>query len=333
MSHFIRIVKTTAVSFYLLVTSGCFVFMNMDLVSSKSPYQEKVLEGASSWWTDEKVALIDLHGLLAKRSGSSSFLSTQPGPDPVSDLKESLNRAAADSDVKAVVLRINSPGGFVSWCDVMYRHVKQFKEKTGKPVIASITGMGASGGYYVACATDAIYASPASTVGSIGVIALFLNLEELASKIGVETQVIKSGAKKDMGGLWREMTDSEKKVAQDMIDEFYGQFVDCVDENRENLSRDEILKLADGRLYTAKQAFENGLIDKIAYLEEAIDSAMCTAQIDDAMIITYKRNYEYKNNIYSAAPQSPPEVHINLSLDKIAGEMPSGFYYLWQGGW
>lgn len=323
-----RWLAAMAMGLLCLLTSGCFVFMNLDLTPGKSPFQERVLTEASSWWTSEKVAIIDLHGLIAKRYDSPSMFSGS-GSDPVSDLKEQLQIAAADPDVKAVVLRIDSPGGFVSWCDVLYRHVKTFKAQTGKPVLASITGIGASGGYYLALAADKIYASPASTVGSIGVIAIFLNLAGLADKIGVETQVIKSGPKKDMGGLWRGMTKDEKNVAQSMIDEFYKQFVNVIDERRPQLNREKILKLADGRLYTANQACEHGLIDKVAYLEEAIADVRKAAGLKDAAIITYARGGQYKSNIYSSGAQPPTVNMVNFNLNSLQGNLPSGLYYLW----
>jgi protease IV len=313
----------------LALSSGCLVFMNLDLSPSKTPFEEVILTEAASCWTDEKVAVIDLHGVMVKRYDSSSIFSSAQAPDPVGDLKEQLNRAGADSDVKAVVLRIDSPGGVVSWCDAMYREVAEFKQKTKKPVIACITSLGASGGYYVALAADTIYAAPTAAVGSIGVLAVFLNLEKLAGKIGVETQVVKSGARKDMGGLWRGLDDEEKKIMQSMIDEYYGRFVAIVLENRKNLTREKLMPLADGRLLTAEQALAGGLIDRLAYVDEAIAEAKARANLEDATIVTYGRSYQYKNNIYSQAPQLTV---FNVDLHEVTGALPAGFYYLWQPG-
>ncbi len=312
---------------FLVLANGCLVFMDLDLTRDKTPFQEVILEESGSWWTDEKVALVDVHGILAKRYGSSSFFSSPLSPDPVADLKEALRRAAGDSDVRAVVLRIDSPGGVVSWCDAMYQEIATFKKETKKPVVACITGLGASGGYYIALAADTICAAPAAAVGSIGVIAVFLNLEELAGKIGVETQVIKSGDKKDMGGLWRHLEPDEKKIVQSMIDEYYGRFVDLVLKNRPGLTRKKLATLADGRLFTAQQAQKSGLVDELAYLDQAIGLAKKAAKLKDAALVTYARSYQYVNNIYS---QTPHLNLINVDLHSVTGALPAGFYFLWQ---
>ncbi|HAK94051.1 MAG TPA: signal peptide peptidase SppA [Planctomycetes bacterium] len=309
--------------------NGCLVFVNLDLTTGKTPYEETVLTPAKSWWTDAKIALIDLHGVISKRYGSSGLLSGGPGPDPVSDMREALGRAAGDDDVKAVVLRIDSPGGYVAWCDMLHREVLRFRKETGKPVVACITNLGASGGYYVACGADRIHAAPGAAVGSIGVIALFLNLEKLAGKIGVETQVIKSADKKDMGGLWRALTDDERKVMQSMIDEYYGRFLDIVLAARPGLTRERLLPLADGRIVTAGRAAEGGLIDRVAYLDESIAEARQMAGLDDAALVTYRRGGEYKNNMYSQAPQAPVTNIFNVDLGEAFGAHEPGFYYLW----
>jgi protease-4 len=316
----------------LCALSGCLVFMDVDLTSSKSPFQETILEEARSCWTDEKVAVIDVHGLLLKRYDSSSLLSTTPGADPVGDLKEALGRAGGDEDVKAVVLRIDSPGGVVAWCDAMHREIVEFRKRSGKPVIASITSLGASGGYYIALAADKICAAPSAAVGSIGVLSIFLNLEGLASKIGVETQVVKSGARKDMGGLWRGLEPEERAIMQAMIDEYYERFVALILESRPGLTREKLKPVADGRLLTATQALEAGLVDSIAYLEDAVDEAKARAGLEDAAVVTYGRSYQYKNNLYSQAPAGPAMTVLNVDVGEAFGALPAGFYYLWSPG-
>lgn len=329
-------IPRAAAAALLLLSTGCLFFVNLDLNPSKSPYEEVVLKPASSFWTDEKVAIVDLHGMIFKHYDSSGLFSSPLAPDPVSDLTEALHRAGADSDVKAVVLRIDSPGGAVSWSDMLHREVMTFRKKSGKPVVACITGMGASGAYYTAMAADTVCAAPTATVGSIGVIAIFLNLEKLAGKIGVETEVIKSGARKDMGGLWRGMAPEEKKIMQDMVDEFYHRFVDIILAGRSELTREELLPLADGRLFTAQQALEHRLIDRIAYLEEAVDLAKAAAGLEDAALVTYGRSNEYKSTIYSQANptgQASPTVNVvNLDLGSVTRTLPAGLYYLWAPG-
>jgi len=309
----------------VLCLAGCLVYTNVDLTTRKQPFEEVVIKEAESFWTSEKLAIVDIHGLLAKRYPSPSLLASDLSADPVSDLKEALDRAAADGDVRGVLLRIDSPGGLVAWCDAMYREVERFRQRTGKPVLAYVTGLGASGGYYVALGAGEIWAAPASTVGSIGVIAVFLNLKGLAEKIGVEIQVVKSGPKKDMGSLWRGLAPEEMKVMQGMIDHYYKRFLDLVVANRKELNREELSRLADGRLLTAQQAQSAGLIDRVGYLDEALKRLKELAGLEDAAVIAYARSYQYVNNIYSG-PAAPS---ISLDLKQVLGVLSPGFYYVW----
>ena len=320
----------------LLMLQGC-VLVSPGLFSHKSEYLETTVEEADSFWTMNKIALLDISGVITKDYNRSLWERGSMN-DPVGDIKEALEKAEKDSSVKAVILRIDSPGGVVSWCDVMFREIQKFKEKSNKPVLAAIMSVGASGGYYVSLAADEIYVSPAGVTGSIGVIAVFVNVEELADKIGIQAQVIKSGDKKDMGSFWREMSKEEQTILQGIIDEYYQRLVNLIVENRDTMDQKTITELADGRVFTAQQAKDAGFIDGVLYLDEVIERAKTVADIKDARVVMYYRQFDYKNNIYSSyIPQQPSLEKQDVNLLKVnVGLTPSslspGFYYLWLPG-
>jgi len=211
------------------------------------------------------VAIIYAEGVIASsRSGS---MGTVSGVTPA-QIKASLRRAANDPSVKAVVLRINSPGGSVVASNEIYQLLKDFQ----KPVVVSMGETAASGGYYIACAAKWIVANPDTLTGSIGVISELPNAEELMKKIGVEIIVIKSGPVKDIGSPFRPMTDEEMKLWQAVIDQAYDGFVQVIVQGR-GLSEDKVRQIADGRVYTGRQAKELGLVDQLGYLDDAVHKA------------------------------------------------------------
>jgi len=187
------------------------------------------------------------------------------------DIIEQLERQKDDASVKAVVLRVNSPGGAVGPTQEIYDEIFRVR-KAGKPVVASLGAIAASGGYYIACAADTVLASPGTLTGSIGVIMTFPNAEELLKKVGLSFQVVKSGPNKDIGSLYREMTPEEKRVLQNVIDDVYDQFVEAVMRGR-GLSREEVAAFADGTVFSGRQARDLGLVDQLGGLAEAVDLA------------------------------------------------------------
>ena len=181
-------------------------------------------------------------------------------------------------DVKSIVLRIDSPGGAVGAAQEIYEEVMRTNEV--KPVIASMGSMGASGGYYAALGAEKIIANPGTMTGSIGVIVKFPNLQGLFDKIGYKNQVVKSGPLKDVGASNRPLTDEERKLLQDLIDNVYGQFVQDVASAR-GMDEDTVRRLADGRVYTGEQALAAGLIDKLGNFTDAITLAADMGGLDD----------------------------------------------------
>jgi protease-4 len=254
-----------------------------------------------------------------------------PQPNLLATFKEELTKASKDEKVKAVVVRINSPGGTVNASDILYHELKTFKESKKIPVIASMMDVAASGGYYLAMATDAILVHPSTVTGSIGVIMLTVNAKGLLEKVGVEANAITSGPRKDMGSPFRSMTTDEKEIFQGVIDSFYQRFLTVVQAGRPQLSAEQIKKLADGRIYSGDQAKAAGLVDDIGYLDEAIDLAKKNAGLKEARVVTYRRHGEYQNNIYSRVFGSGNSLSSLASMDLLSmvrGGSPQ-FMYLW----
>ena len=213
----------------------------------------------------------------------------------------------------------------------MYEQVRRFREKTGKPVVASTQEIAASGGYYIACASDRIVVHPTSVVGSIGVIFNTFNLEGTLSKLGVRTEAIKSGQFKDMASPFKSITREERQIMQGMIDEYFARFVTVVTSHRQFTSEENLRTATDGRVFSGAQAVELGLADQTGLLEDAIDVARQLAGAPNAKVVQYKRPYGYSGSIYADAPTPPPQTNvINVNLPDSRAFLPTGFYYLWE---
>jgi len=304
----------------LMLLSGC---ITINLLPAPGPLKEEHLSGSGA----SKVLLVELSGLISSQD-SGGFLEH---PNMVAHLKEELTRAAEDTSIKALVVRINSPGGTVTASDVLYHELRVFKEQRKIPIVASIVDLGASGGYYVAAAADTLVAHPSSVTGSLGVIMLTVNARGLLEKVGVETTAVTSGPKKDMGSPFRPMTEEERAIFQGVIDSFYQRFLNVVQEGRRNLTADQVRKLADGRIYSGEQAKELGLVDTVGYLDDAIEVAKKKAGLAEARVVVYKRPGDYVNNIYSRWLGGGGGLAGLTNLDLMAlirGGTPQ-FMYLW----
>ena len=189
-----------------------------------------------------------------------------------------------DKHIKAIILKINSPGGGVGPSQEIYSETRRTMKK--KRVIAALGSLAASGGYYIASATDKIVANPGTLTGSIGVIMEFIRFEELLNKIGIEMRVIKSGEFKDIGSPNRKMTDREKKMLMTLIEDIRNQFVTAVSQGR-NLPREEVLKIADGRIFSGRQAKTLGLVDALGNFQDAVAMAKRMAKIEGDVKLVY----------------------------------------------
>jgi len=289
-----------------------------------------------------KVAIIEVEGLLSD-SRSSGLLSLSPGENTLSLFTEELQRAETDSAVKAVVLRVNSPGGTVTSSDAMYDMVNRFRKKTGKPVVASIQEVGASGAYYVSCAADKIVAQPTSVVGSVGVVFESLEFEGTLAKLGITPITVKSGTLKDMGSPFKTLEPNERDIMQSMIEEYFARFIGVVRHNR-SIAEEPNFDLStyakapyagvfSGRVFSGARGVELGLIDQTGLLQDAIDLARTMAHAPGASVIQYKRPYGYSGSIYASSDVNPPETGVTrLQLPGADSVLPGGFYYLWRAG-
>jgi protease-4 len=253
------------------------------------------------------------------------------GENPVALFRERLDAAAADRRVKAVVLRINSPGGAVTASDIMYQDLVHFRQKTGKPVVACMMDVAASGAFYLAMGCDWVYAHPTTVTGSIGVIMSLYNASGLAAKLGITSEPIKSGKIKDIGNPLRLMTEEERTVLQGMVNSFFNQFVHVVATGR-RLPEERVRVLADGRVYTGVDAKNLGLVDEVGYLDDAIDTAKRLAGVCDAAVVAYDRCDGYRGSIYAGMPRIPSNINLHLDLPGLSNSTGAAFMYLWEAG-
>lgn len=244
----------------------------------------------------DAVAVIRLDGTIT--SGPTEYFVTQGiTPDRTNDL---LEQAAADPAIKAVVVRVNSPGGSVVASDEIYHALLEFE----KPIVIWMGEMAASGGYYISCGGDYVFAHPDTLTGSIGVISQFINAEELLDEIGVDVVVITSGPRKDMGSLFREMTEEEQALWQEVTDEIYDSFVEIVAQAR-SLPLEEVRELANGRVYTGRQALKLGLVDEVGMLDNAIAKAAELGGIEgEPEVIELKPTPSFFEALYSFQARS-----------------------------
>jgi protease-4 len=227
--------------------------------------------GRSSRFTfGDKIAVVEVKGVITQSSG----------------IIEELQQYLEDDGVKAIILRIDSPGGGVGPAQEIYREI--IKIKTKKKVVTSMGSVAASGGYYIACASDLIVANPGTITGSIGVIMQFSNFEELLKKIGIKGVVLKSGEHKDIGSPFREMTPEEKRIMQEVLDNVHQQFIQAVADGRK-LDRSKVVPIADGRIMTGEQAKNLGLVDQMGNLQDTIDITAKMVGIVGKPIVLYPK--------------------------------------------
>jgi protease-4 len=312
-----------------LCLTGCYNGILLRPVQCDGPISETRIYDAKCRCCRNKIAIIDLDGMIMNCKTPSSFMGGS-SENPVSVFREKLDAAAKDHRVKAVVLRINSPGGAVTASDIMYRDLCNFKEETGKPVIACMMDVAASGGYYVAMGCDQVWAHPTTVTGSIGVIMNLYNAHGMVSILGIKSEPIKSGRNKDIGNPLRPMTDEERTILQGTVDAYYGEFVHVVARGR-HMPEARVRELADGRIYTGNQAHDLGLVDQVGYLSDAIYAAMDAACICDAKVVAYDNCCGYRGSCYAAGPRVPSEVKLQLEIPGLS-KPGATFMYLWEPG-
>lgn len=309
-----------------IVSAGCSV-ISVDLSPRIRPLTEETVEGKSG----PKILLMDVSGMLSDE-GPTPILSLGTPPPRVPMLvriREELKKAEEDPQVRALLVRVNSPGGTVTASDIMYREIESWKQRTRRPVVAVLMDVAASGGYYVALAADTIVAHPTTVTGSIGVIMISVNAEGLMQKLGVAATAIKSADHKDMGSPFRALTAEERGIFQAIINDMQRQFVAKVVAHRK-LSPETAQKLADGRVYTAEQALAHKLVDRIGYMSDAVALAKRAIGVEDARVIVYHRPRQYRATYY-ARSEDAPVASADAALSGMVSLAASGprFLYLW----
>jgi len=315
----LKILKYVWLIFFLLYCSGC-AFINLPSVfNSISQLKEHTLEGEGK----NKILMMDISGTISAKNQRNA-LGIVKEINPVARTREVLEKARQDKKIKAILLKINSPGGTVTASDIIYHELKTFKKETGIPIVVTMMDLATSGGYYIALAGDKIMAHPTTTTGNIGVLMMKFTVRGLMDKLGVEEVTIKSADKKDILSIFAELTPENQAILQDIIDTLYLRFIDTIAESRPDISRKEIKKIADGRIYSAQQALKLKLIDGIGYIEDSIALAKKEAGLTQAKIITYQRHSQYKNNIYAQSSSGS-----STSSFPILENLSPQFWYLW----
>jgi protease IV len=278
-------------------------------------FQEQVVEGRGP----DRIALIDVTGAIGAPASAFALETSQAG------LLRQIRQAANDDRVKAVVVRVDSPGGGVVASNELHAALKEVTA-AGKPLVVSMGSTAASGGYYIATAADKIYANPDTLTGSLGVILSLTNVEEAFDKIGLRSIVYKSGELKDIGSATREATAEEEAVLQSIVQEIYEGFVDVIVEGR-SLSRERVLELADGRIYTGNQALELGLIDELGNLNAALAGARELAGLENALVVRYVQAGSLRSLLLARLGPQPPADP--LGLRQITDPPPPTLEYRW----
>ena len=314
----------------LCLASGCVYVSGRGFLGGRTmSLEESVVSGEGK----DKILLVDVSGVISEKERGGIFR-LRSEPSLVASVKEQLDKASKDDRVRGMVLKINSPGGTVTASDILYQEIKRFRTERKVKVAALFLDTAASGAYYVALAADRIVAHPTSVTGSIGVVLLNLNLNGLMEKIGVSDQTVKSGAFKDLGSPFRKPEPGEREILQAVVDDLHHRFCVLVEQNRKGLTLAEHPELADGRIFTASQALQAGLVDQIGYFADAADWIQREMGLPSARVIVYTRRDEYKPNIYATwGGEGLPKTEINLiklDLDGLIARGGPTFCYLWQ---
>lgn len=314
----------TVLAFALMLT-GCLSFAQ---ANNRGRLHQERIKKAEHWYTTDQVLMIPLSGVV--NEGSMRSITGEPGM--LVGLKDRLEVARKNKAIKAVVLRIDSPGGPITAADLIHHEIEQFKKDAKVPVLALLGDTAASGGLYIAMAADEIYALPTTLTGSIGVIMQLPGIRRLSDKIGLEMRTIKSGPHKDITSLWKELSPEEREIFQKMIDQYYARFLSRITDSRAKygLNEQQLRALADGRVFSPEVAAGAKLIDGIKYPEGVFERAKEKGGIEDAEIISYEYGENYRGNVYAKSGVNRASdvnlINIDLGLNE---QLAPHFLYQW----
>lgn len=276
----------------LIMLQGCaFISLNIKDLLFLPPIEERTLIPG----TKDKILVIEILGYLTIAAKKDGII---PREGTMERLDSVLAHAKRDKTIKGIVLKIDSPGGGVAASDLMYKRIKEFKKTQKIPVVACIIRQATSGAYMTALAADKIVALPSSIVGNIGVMIPSISLEGLMNKLGIKHQSITSGKFKDSGTPLRDMSSEDKEILEDIVMEFYRDFLSKVESVRP-VTKEDLSIISDGRVMTASTGLKHHLIDKVGYFEDAVMYVEDRADIKGAMVVVYRRKGENEGGFYS----------------------------------
>ena len=318
-----KLLHTTLALTAVAFLGGC-VNANFKLFTDATdPLKEQVLDGSGSG----KVLMIPVHGMITA-SADGNFMKSNPSV--VQDVVSQLDLAAKDTNIHAVLLVVDSPGGTVTASDMIYNELMKYKSKTNAKLVVCMLDMATSGGYYISLPADYIIAHPTSITGSVGVIFIRPQVYGLLDKIGVEVHADTSGKYKDMGSPFRKSSPDEDKLFSKLVDDLAKKFTDKVRQRRA-LSDEAMKDISTAKIFTADEAVTAGLIDKTGYMEDAIAKAKELGGLQkDAKLIVYRRDTFPNDNFYNLSTSGNPTKPLvdTGALGRMA-TMQAGFYYVW----
>lgn len=304
--------KKIFISAILLIAILSFI---VSLLSGKNN-DEKVMVPIK-----DRVAVINIEGAIVSGESGENVWGESIGASSGRLMRE-IREAASDSSVKALVLRIDSPGGSVTAAEEVGRELKRFKENTKKPIITSMGNSAASAAYWLAAYSDTIYANPSTLTGSIGVYMPYMNTEELFKKIGIYTKKIKSGQYKDIMSNDRPMTPEEQSILQNMVNQMFDNFVAVIAEGRK-MDVAKVKTLADGRVYTGQQAKDLGLVDELGNYYDALEAAGEAIGVEGIPEIKESKRQKPWEMFFGAKMSELLLSHIEAALQKEAAGTPA----------
>ncbi len=328
MKQRIELITTLVIAVSFFITGCGGLHVNIGPESKKKPLKEYTLQGRDS----DKVLIIPVRGFLSDMP-EKSLLGDRASV--VEDVVSQLRLAEKDNKIKAIILEINSYGGSSTASDILYHEIMEHKVRTKTKVVAALMDVAASGGYYMALASDRIVAHPTSITGSVGVVLILPKFGGLMDKIGLAVEVSKSGAQKDMGSPFRPSTPEEQKIFQQLTDSMAKRFHDLVAQHRP-IDGESLKVVSSARIFSADEALRMKLIDRIGYMDNAISEAVVVAGLSkDARVVVYRRAKYPNDNVYNTSTSSSIDGSrslVDLNLPRIFPNLEPGFYYMWTPG-